>query len=214
MNVRSGLGIFPGFWRASGLGSSSFHPFWPAFADLSSLLASFRRHFDLLAAPGRHFDLRGTPAAQGRHFDPSICSVTTFRPPGPSDFLQFFSGGSSFRRIPFAPGRPAQLLLDDIPTSPAALGRHFDRYTALGRNVDLSCAPGRHFCSSAPGRHFGLSCCSRTTFRCIQLLGDDISTCPAAPRRHFDLSCCSEITFRPIQLLWDDISTSCCSGTT
>ena len=49
-----------------------------------------------------------------------------------------------------------------------------------------------------PGRHSDLSCCSRTTFRPILMLWEDISTHPVAR---------SGTTFRSILLLWDDILT-------
>ena len=66
---------------------------------------------------------------------------------------------------------------------------------------------------------------SRTTFRLILLLRDNIPTRPATPGRHFDLSSCSRTTFRPDLLHRDDISTcpaapgrhfdlSCCFRTT
>ena len=94
---------------------------------------------------------------------------------------------------------------DDISTCPAASRRHFD----------VSCCSKTTFRFvlllqddiSTPERHFDLSCCSRTRFRRVLLLQADISTCPAARERHFDLSCCSRTTFRRIQLLRDDVST-------
>ena len=73
-----------------------FVDLWPAFAYISSLLATFRRHFDLSSCSGTTF----RPVALGRHFDLPCCSGTPFR--------------------------PALLLQDDISTSPAAPGRHFD----------------------------------------------------------------------------------------
>ena len=126
--------------------------------------------------------------------------------PGSSDSRHFNHSGELSATF-----RPIQLLRDDIST-----------YILLLQD-DIWTYP------VAPGHHFDVFWCSRTTFRRVLLLWNDISTkfrsvlllqddilaYPAAPGRHFDLSSwfrttfrpihCSGMTFRPILLIQADI---------
>ena len=105
--------------------SPTFRPFWPSLADISILLASFRRHLDVSSCSRTTFrraqlfwDISTYPAARGRHFlfcsgtlrGLSCCSRTSC------------CSGTTFRPIP---------LRDDISTYPATLG-HSNALTFLG----------------------------------------------------------------------------------
>ena len=123
--------------------------------DISTYPAALGRHFNLSYCSGTTFlpilvlwhDISiypaapTHPAARARHFHLSCWSRTTFRP-----ILLHRDNISAYRsccsRTTF---RSVLLLWVDIPTYPAA--------------------PGRHFYPAAPGRHFDLSCYSWTQQR-------------------------------------------------